>query len=266
MKEVTKKLTKYNDDGSIARSGILLSYTETANLFIDMIAAQGAQDKMFNSETGEWNFNIPEAKNALELLKYFVDEKIYNPTSGDPFTAFPNKLGAMLVIGPWAFGSWLDQYPDLQLGYVIMPKYPGTDKNVHNIEHWFNFGISKRLVNDEEKYNAALIYIKECIENPEFYNIPLNNVYWVGTPASKAYAEHLSDPANITSEATQVAYDLLTQIVPCIKPLNTNLTEAELIRSIIFPELQNVFLGQKTVEEVLDYLTTTLTTKEQESR
>ena len=266
VKDAAKKLTKYNDDGSIARSGIIFTYTETANLYLDTIVEQGAGEKLLNSETGEWNFNIPEAKNSLELLKWFVDEKVFDPQSGDPFTSFPNKLAAMLVIGPWSLGAWGDQYPDLELDYIYMPKYPGVDKNVHTVVSWACLAPSKRL--EGEKRDAALLYIKEMLENPEFYDIPFTNGYWVGVPGSKPYVDtviELAAEGNAPTRAAEIAATVASQYVPSIELLPTKVSEPELIRSVIFPELQNVFLGEKTVDEVLDYLTTTLTTKEQEN-
>ncbi|MBC7333525.1 MAG: extracellular solute-binding protein [Actinobacteria bacterium] len=265
VKEAAKALTKYKADGSIERSGILFTYTETANLFLDVIAAQGAGGKLLNSETGEWNFNIPEAKNSLELLKWFVDEKLSDPASGDPFTSFPNKLGAMLLIGPWALGAWGEQYPDLKLDYIPMPKYPGTDKNVHTVVSWATLAVSKRLEGD--KRNAALLYIKEVLENPEFFNIPFTKGYWVGVPGSQPYLEYvteLSKEGKAPTRQAEIAANVASSYVPSINLLPTKISEPELIRTIIYPELENVFLGRKTVDEALSYLTNTLTAKEQE--
>ena len=265
VKDATKKLTVYNDDGSIARSGIVFTYTETANLFLDLIVGQGAGKELFNSETGEWNFNIPEAKNALELLKWFVDEKVFDPQSGDPFTSFPNKLTAMLVAGPWTLGAWGDQYPDLKLDYIYMPKYPGLDKNVHTVVSWACMGVSKRL--EGEKRNAALLFLKEMMENPEFYDIPFTNGFWVGVPGSKAYVGSvvkLAAEGNAPTKEAEIAATIASNYVPSIDLLLTEISEPELIRAVIFPELQSVFIGDKTVDEVLDYLTTTLTRIEQE--
>ncbi len=265
VKDASKKLAKYNDDGSIERSGIIFTYTEAANLFLDVIVGQGAGEKLLNSETGEWNFNIPEAKNSLELLNWFVDEKVFDPTSGDPFTSFPNKLAAMLVIGPWSLGAWGDQYPDLKLDYMYMPKYPGVDKNVHSVVSWACMAVSKRLEGD--KRNAALLYIKEMLENPEFYDIPFTNGYWVGVPGSKTYVDSvvkLAAEGNAPTRAAEIAATVASEYVPSIDLLQTKISEPELIRTVIYPELQNVFLGDKTMDEVLDYLTTTLTVKEQE--
>lgn len=265
VKDATKKLAKYKDDGSIERSGIIFTYTEAANLFLDIIVEQGAGEKLLNSETGEWNFNIPEAKNSLELLKWFVDEKVFDPASGDPFTSFPNKLAAMLVIGPWSLGAWGDQYPDLELDYIYMPKYPGVDKNVHTVVSWACMAVSKRL--EGEKRDAALLYIKEMLENPEFYDIPFINGYWVGVPGSKLYIDalvKLAAEGNAPTRNAEIAATVASAYIPSIDLLPTKVTEPELIRAIIFPELQSVFLGDKTVDEALEYMTTTLTTKEQE--
>lgn len=266
VKEAAEKLTVHNADGSIARSGILFTYTEAANLFLDMICEQGAKDKLLNPETGEWNFNIPEAKNAMETIQWFVDEKIFDPQSGDPFTSFPNKLGAMMVIGPWSLGAWGDQYPDLELDYISMPNYPGTTSNTHAVVSWFNFAVSKRLEGD--KKDAALIFIKEAYENTEFFNIPISNGFWVGVPGSQTYVNsvmELVEAGNAPNRASEIAAIVTSNYANSIDLLPTLVSEPELIRTIIYPEMQNVFLGAKTIDQVLDYLTTTLTQKEKEN-
>ncbi|MGC8778695.1 MAG: ABC transporter substrate-binding protein, partial [Candidatus Caldatribacteriaceae bacterium] len=79
IKAAAQKLTVHNPDGSIKRSGILFSYTETANAFLDMIIMQGAKDKLFSPTTNEWNFNIDEARKALETFYWFVENKLYDP-------------------------------------------------------------------------------------------------------------------------------------------------------------------------------------------
>ena len=267
VKEVAKKLTKYDSSGKIKRSGILFTYTESANLFLNMIAEQGAADKLLNPQTGEWNFNIPEAKNAIEFLKSFVDEKIFDPQSGDYNTAFPNKIGAMLVIGPWALGAWKEQYPDLKLDYINMPHYPGTNSNVQTVVSWASYAISKRLEGD--KRNAALIFLKETIENPDYFNIAFSNGYWVGVPNSQNYINYISQLAKegkAPNRAAEIAAEVASDYVPTIKLLPTKISEPELIRNIIYPEMQNVFIGTKTIDQMLDYLTKTLTQKEKEQQ
>lgn len=265
FKDVAKKLTKYDEDGKIERSGILFTYHEIAYTFLDMIAAQGAADKLLNTETGEWNFNIPEAKKALEFINSFVEDDIFDPQSGDAFTAFPNKIGAMFLVGPWGLGAWGAQYPDLDLDYMYMPLFPGTERNVHTTVSWGSMAYSKRLEGSEK--DAALIFLKEILENEEFYNLPFKNDYWVGTPGSKVYLDKLVqkvEEGNSPSEKAGITARFAPKYVANINLLQTKISEPELIRATIYPEMTGVFIGAKTVDEVLDYLTTTCTNLEQE--
>jgi ABC-type glycerol-3-phosphate transport system substrate-binding protein len=265
LKAAAEKLTKYDAGGKIERSGILFTYHEIAYTWLDMIAAQGAADELFNVDTGEWNFNIPEAKESLEFINSFVEEDLFDPQSGDPFTAFPNKLGAMFEVGPWGLGAWGEQYPDLELDYMYMPLYPGTDRNVHTIASWGSMAYSKNLEGSEK--DAALIFLKEILENEEFYNIAFSNDYWVGTPGSKTYLNNLVqmvEDGNIPSPKAEITARFAPKYVENINLLPTMISEPELIRATIFPEMTSVFIGVKTVDQVLDYLTKTCTSLEQD--
>ncbi|GAG85668.1 unnamed protein product, partial [marine sediment metagenome] len=98
-------------------------------------------------------------------------------------------------------------------------------------------------------------------------DIPFTNGYWVGVPGSKTYVDSvvkLAAEGNAPTRAAEIAATVASEYVPSIDLLQTKISEPELIRTVIYPELQNVFLGDKTIDEVLDYLTTTLTVKEQE--
>lgn len=266
VKKAAKKLTVYNDDGTIKRSGIAFTYSEAAVLFLDLIADQGALDKLVNSETNEWNFNIPEAKNAMELIYSFVEEKLFDPASGDPFIAFPDKFTAMLVIGPWGLGMWTETYPDLKMNYITMPPFPMTDTAMHTLCSWYQFCISKRL--EGEKKNAALIFIKEIVENPALFDIPYTQNLWAGITGSRDYLAYLTkslDEGKPISSQTEIVYRVAQQFGPNITPPESVLTYPALILETIYPEMQSVFLGTETIDEMLNNLTSTLTQKEKEA-
>jgi len=265
LKAAAKKLTKKDASGKIERSGVLFTYHEIAYTWLDMIAAQGAADKLLNTETGKWDFTIPEAREALELINSFVVDGIFDPQSGDPFTAFPNKIGAMMEVGPWGLGAWGEQYPDLELDYMYMPLYPGTTKNVHTVASWGSLAYSKNLKGAEK--NAALLFLKEVLENPKFFNIAFEKNYWVGTPGSKAYLNDLVEKVkagNIPSPKAAITASFAPKYVSNIDLLPTKISEPELIRATIFPEMTALFIGNKTIDEVLNYLTKTCTNLEQE--
>jgi len=268
LKEAAKKLTVYNPDGSIKRSGILFSYTEAANTLLDMIQMQGARDKLFNPRTKEWNFNIPEAKRAMETLKSFVDEKIYDPRSGDPATSFPNKIGAMLDQGPWGVGANMTSYPELEVSFFMMPPYPTADTKLV-VGSVISYGVrffSKRL--SGAKKEAAFTFLKEFTETPENYydiNFYHKPPFWVGVVLNKKYMETLrAKPKDETNEYTRIAL-LATDVgMPAVNTLETKISEPILIRSAIFPEMQKVFLGKESIDDMLKYLTKYLTRREKE--
>ncbi len=268
LKDAGKKLTLYNPDGSIKRSGVLFSYTETANALLDMIIMQGAKDELFDPEKAEWNFNIPEARKAMETFYWFVENKVYDPESGDPSVSFPNKLGAMLLNGPWRVGAVMTDFPELDIGFFMMPPFPTpeTPLQIGAICHWGTFFLSRRLDGDKKK--AGLLFIKQIIDDPvTFYEIPFNHVppYWVGVTSSKKVVADLKAKEAELNEYAKIALQATEIGLPALSPLDTRISEAILIRSVIFPQMQEVFLGRKSIDEMLKYLSEYLTTLEQEA-
>jgi len=268
LKVAAKKLTVYNADGTIKRSGVLFTYTEAANAFLDMVQEQGARDKMFNTQTLTWNFNIPEAKKALETFKWFVDNKVFDPQSGDYATSFPNKLGAMLLIGPWNVGGVMTSFPELDVGYMLMPPFPtaSTKLVLGSIVSYGVMAPSKRLSGD--KLNAVMLFFKDLVTKPaDHYDIPFYHKppYWVGAICNKAYvAELMKRPADKMNEFARTALTATNKGLPAVNTLTTKISEPIIIRQVIHPEMMNMFLGKKSVDDVLKYMSDYLTQQEKQ--
>ena len=266
LKSAAKKLTKKDSSGKIIRSGILLSYTETANAFLDLIQHQGGSQEMFNPKTNTWNFNTTKAKNSLNNFKWFVENKTYDPKSGDPFKTFPNKQGAMLLIGPWDVGVAMTAFPDLEVSYFTMPKYDSNSKRVFgSVLSYGSYFISKHIKNDEKK--AAIVFIRDMIENNSFIDTPLyaSPPYWVGAVASKNYIKTLkSRNDSEMNEYSKTALEVSLNGLPNVKTLETLISEPILIRQQIYPMMQKVFLDEITVNEALKELSEQLTMIEEE--
>ncbi len=268
LKAAAKKLTVYNPDGSIKRSGMLFSYTEAANTFLDMIQQQGARSKVFDPSAHEWDFNIPEARKAMETLNWFVVNNTYDPESGDPFTSFPNQLGAMLLIGPWNVGGTMTNFPELEVGYILMPPFPtaDTDLVLGSIVSYAVLSMSKRLKGDER--SAALIFFNELLTNPvDFYDIPFYHdpPYWVGAVTNKKYIAELEGrSASEMNEFSQTCLTATNKGLPAVNTIETRISEPIIIRQVIHPELENVWLGKKSIDDALDYLTDYLTKQEKQ--
>jgi hypothetical protein len=150
----------------------------------------------------------------------------------------------------------------------MVPPYPtpDTELQIGSICHWGTNFLSKRLTGDKKK--AALLFMKELITNPAPYvDIPFaaKPPYWVGAIGNKKYVAELKKrPASEMNEYMKTAL-IATEIgLPAVHGLDTKISEAILIREVLFPEIQSVFLGKKTIDEALEFLTEYLTKKEKE--
>ena len=266
LKAAAKKLRKRDSNGNITRSGILFSYTETANAFLDLIQHQGGSKEMLNPNTNTWNLNTKKARNSLNSFKWFVDNKIYDPQSGDPFKTFPNKQGAMLLIGPWDVGVAMSSFPDLEVSYFTMPKYDTNSERVFgSVLSYGSYFISKNIDKDEKK--AAIILIRDMIENNSFIDTPLyaSPPYWVGAVANKNYLEDLKNRSDSEmNEFSKTALEVSMNGLPNVKTLETLISEPILIRQQIYPMMHKVFMNEISINDALNELTEQLTMLEKE--
>jgi hypothetical protein len=106
------------------------------------------------------------------------------------------------------------------------------------------------------------------IDNPAVYfDIPFYHTppYWVGAVCNKKYIADLEKrPADKMNEFSRTALTATKQGLPAVKTLETKIAEPILIRQVTFPEMENVLLGKKSVDEALKYLTDYLTNQEKQ--
>ena len=128
------------------------------------------------------------------------------------------------------------------------------------------FFVSKRV--EGAKKDAALLFIKTIMTNPEvFYDIPFYHEppYWVGAVCNSKFIDALSArPESKMNEFTRTGLHAAKEGIPKVRTLETHITEPVLIRQVIYPEMENVFLGKKSIDEMLDYLTEYLTAQEKQ--
>jgi hypothetical protein len=149
-----------------------------------------------------------------------------------------------------------------------MPPFPtAQDKLVlGSVISYAVFSTSKRLKGD--KLNAAMLFVKDVMTKPaDHYDLPFYNKppFWVGAVTNKKYiAELQKRPPDKMTEFSQTCLTATNKGLPAVKTLEHRLPEPALIRQGIFPEMMNLFLGKKTIEEVLKYLTDNLTKQEKQ--
>jgi hypothetical protein len=63
---------------------------------------------------------------------------------------------------------------------------------------------------------------------------------------------------------TRTALTVTKGGLPNVNTLKTNIPEPVLNRQVIYPEMENVFLGKKTIDEMLAYISKYLTEQERQ--
>jgi hypothetical protein len=101
----------------------------------------------------------------------------------------------------------------------------------------------------------------------DFCDIPFYQKppFWVGAVCLKKYVGELEKrPADKMNEFSQTALLVTQKGLPAINTLDTRISEPILIMQVIHPEMMNVFLGKKTVDEALKYMSDYLTKQEKQ--
>jgi hypothetical protein len=160
----------------------------------------------------------------------------------------------------------MTNFPELQVSYLLMPPFPAAnDKLVlGSVVSYGTYFASRRLKGD--KLNGALLLFKEIMTNPaDFCDIPFYKKppLWVGAVALKKYVDELAKrPADKMNEFAQTALTATQKGLPST-PWTPDL-EPILIRQVIHPEMVNVFLGKKSVDDALKYMSDFLTRQEKQ--
>lgn len=164
--DAAKKMTVYNDDGSIKVSGMnLQNYWNLSHYYISMVMQLGSED-YYDEGTMKWNFDSPEGKEAAEILYEFVEQDTYDPNSGTAQDSFPKRLTAMIPIGAWFANNTKVIDPTIDMEFIIIPRINSVDRFALGCCRVLTF--SKRLEGD--KKNAALLYAKHFLEG-KFYEL-----------------------------------------------------------------------------------------------
>ena len=259
----SKKMTQYNDDGSIKISGISLeNYWTLCQGYITMIRQLGGTP--FDEATSTWNFDTPEGIEAIEILDRFVEEDIWDPTTGSALDAFNKELCASYFIGPWGTTNTWVNFPDMKIDRYLTPALNNKDINIVPSIQMMTF--SKRL--EGAKKDAALLYARELIQ-PKFMELYAANDPGIGVILNKVFVENFK-AGKYDGIYDETSMELLTSCVtetdryiPAIVPIHPKATFDQWAQ-IITPELQKVFLEDGSYEDFVKAISDGLTKIEQE--
>lgn len=121
-----KKMTEY-DGNVMMRAGYGFAHSDgIAYTFLSLINQLGGSH--MNAAGTAFNFDTPEAREALELMIRFVDEGLVDPVlfndeenwAGDGYFT---EVISSVVIGPWVIGDYSGDFPEVAevSEYVALP-------------------------------------------------------------------------------------------------------------------------------------------------
>ena len=162
--EVAKKLTKYDDQGEVVRSG-LGAVGENTNIFLTMLYTQGKF--WFNEDGSRTNFDSPEAIKGLQWIHdlYYlhkVDNKDFPPSH----EMFGSGKSAIAIGGTWYDGYLERTHPELEYGSFMIPSWDGKTAPAYYLKGLeYSWGVDKFA--SEENQAVAWDFIKFVISTPE---------------------------------------------------------------------------------------------------
>jgi len=152
--------------------------------FLAGILQRGGQ--YWNADGTRVQFDTPEARETLQDMKSWVDMGVTDPFLfngdsnwvGDSF--FSGQVG-IGFIGPWIVPVGLDEYPDVEFDYVLLPNYAG-DKHLFAADAGWGKVISPNSENTEMAFEFVK-FATTVSENAMFWNTTTGTI-----PALKSVA------------------------------------------------------------------------------
>jgi len=145
--EYAGKLVQKDSSGQITRAGLNVREIHQLQYICGFILEQGGQ--YFDQAAGEFHFNTPEGKNAVELLAQAFSKGVDSYDLPDAFESLANDRSAMGMI-------WIDyipyaksQFPDKRFGFMVRPPYPGSAKLIVAGEGGWGVNVSARSKNKD---------------------------------------------------------------------------------------------------------------------
>lgn len=191
-----KKMTLM-EDNVMSRAGYGFTHSDgIAYTFLSLINQFGGSH--MNQPGTKFTFDSNEAREALKLMKRFVDEGLVDPVlfndtsnwAGDGF--FTEVIGSV-VIGPWVVGDYAGDFPEVNSvsKYVPLPTVSGTPS--FTAASGWGLTVSANSEVSEEAWDIVN-YFSMNIENALEFNIhsgtiPALNANLTGDAGSKLISE-----------------------------------------------------------------------------
>ena len=182
---VAKKLSKYAEDGELIQAGF--GFNGYANLiWSDMLYQQGQW--WYDKSGKKVQFDTPASRNALRILRDFIDLHKVNSSSFLSFTeGFGTRKIAMTWSWTWFSGFIRTNYPDLKFISFPQPTFTGTDLPAYGRQNYeVSIVVNPKPPKDQKL--ACWQLLKWLYSNDELL-VDLNLAHNI-VPAKRTLREH----------------------------------------------------------------------------
>jgi len=243
-----KQMTEFDGD-VMTRAGF--NYVTGDGLPFAFFAAILQQGGSYFAEDGQhFNFDTPEARNAVQLLvdmaqkDMVVDPVLYNDESnwvGDSFFAGNVGIG---FVGSWAAGEGMINYPDMAFDYVEIPPYFGTENRFAADAGWGKV-VSANTKHPDEAWKLALFMTTER-ENALTWNVSTATI-----PAMKSLVES-PDELLAAAPFLKATFNLL----PHGQFIGDLTDRDQIFYEIVYPHILDALQGVVSVDEAVTSIQT----------
>jgi len=167
LKDAAAKLTQYDENGDISVAGFAIRYSGEGQGIADknltFFHAFGA--RMFDPDTmvASGFVNGPEAIEAMNYIKGFLDDNITNLEIGVPETVFGQGRAAMIMRESWVVGYLQHNAPDINFIVCPAPTVDGqTPVGAGNLFPWANM-----VYKDSPNKDVAWKFLQYLYATPE---------------------------------------------------------------------------------------------------
>lgn len=198
---------------------------------------------------GKTSWTDPEPTKLMEDMKElfdkgYVQEGYMSTADSQTAAILTSGMAAMLFSGPWMFSQLEEADADYEYGFFFLPNDAG-ELNVFS-DNGSGWSVSEECAADEAKYDAALKFLDF------FYS---TDVY---TEVVKAMNAIPATKEAITYEASEVQENLIAKFQEeSTKKWTHQIGDIDTpdgFRDFMYKTVQNVILGQTSVEEAMEDL------------
>lgn len=161
--DYAKKLSQYDDEGNLVRAGLSFQESNDPMYFISYIADQGG--KFWDNDKQVFNFQTPEAKNALQFFyDIFFTHKVDSTNMPTTMDALVQNLASMAFMWPEFLPFAKITYPDMNFQFIMKPGFVKGKKPLFSHSDTWNF-VMPSYVKDDKK--AATIKFLQYLASEE---------------------------------------------------------------------------------------------------